>query len=184
MRGVLTRRKIAEAALSLLEEGERPPTTKQIAERAAVSHRLLSHHFKDLDTLLGVAAGVQVERYRERLAEVPSHLPLKERVELTVRQPGRHVRVDGPPRYERNGTVGPDAFGRRRRGGRARGAARPSRAHVPGRVEGGGAPASRAARRDTAVSWQVWDYLQRVNRLSPAATRRVMVKMLAAALSE
>ena len=42
---------IADALLSLLEEGELQPTATRIAERAGISLRLIYHHFGDLEAL-------------------------------------------------------------------------------------------------------------------------------------
>ncbi len=50
-RGERTRRKVAEALISLLEEGDTQPTAKLIAQRADVSLRLVFHHFEDMDAL-------------------------------------------------------------------------------------------------------------------------------------
>jgi AcrR family transcriptional regulator len=185
VRGERTRLRIAEAALALLEENEHPPTAKEIATRAGVSHRLLFHHFKDLESLLGVVASIQIERYRTEVAEVPSQLPLAARVDRTVR--------NRAALYESMGNLGSNVAALT---GRVQtvseGVARGhdlllSRLEHTFRGELD-APGTNVRERlgavDAAVSWHVWDYLQRVGRLSPSATRRVMRKLLQAALSD
>jgi AcrR family transcriptional regulator len=184
-RGERTRQRIAEAALALLEENEHPPTAKEIATRAGVSHRLLFHHFKDLESLLGLVAALQVDRFRAEVAEVPPHLPLAERVERTVRHRAAL--------YESTGHLGSNVSALSGRlqtvaegVAHAHGMLRARLEHTFGEeLEAAGRRAGeRLGAIDTAVSWHVWDYLQRVNRLSAPATRRVMAKLLAAAVSD
>jgi AcrR family transcriptional regulator len=71
-RGLRTRRRVAEALVALLEDGNADPTAKQIASRAGVSLRLVFHHFDDLDDLYRSVAAMQAERHwnepRRRLA--------------------------------------------------------------------------------------------------------------------
>jgi AcrR family transcriptional regulator len=45
------RASIAEALLSLIDEGDLQPTANRIAERAGISLRLIYHHFGDLESL-------------------------------------------------------------------------------------------------------------------------------------
>lgn len=184
-RGLQTRRRIAEAALALLAENDYPPTTKEIAARAAVSHRLLFHHFKDLEALLGMVTALQVERYREEVVDVPPHLPLPERVERTVRTRAAL--------YESMGHLGSNVAALSGRLQSVADGVADAHAVLRGRLEhtfaGELKSAGRRARErlgavDTAVSWRVWDYLHRVNQLSPSATRRVMVTLLEAAVSD
>lgn len=184
-RGLQTRRRIAEAAIALLEEKDYPPTTKEIAARAAVSHRLLFHHFKDLEALLGMVAALQFERYREAIAEVPPHLPLGQRVERTVR--------NRTELYESLGHLGSNVVALSGRLQSVADGVADAHEMLRARLEHTFADELKAAGRrgrerlgavDTAVSWHVWDYLQRVNRLSPSATRRVMRTLLVAAVSD
>ena len=183
-RGVRTRRRIAEAALALLEENEHPPTAKEIAARAEVSHRLVFHHFQDLESLLAMVAALQVERYRNVRAEVSPHLPLAERVEQTVKH--RFTL------YESMGHLGSNVSALAGRVQAVADGAADVHKILRARLEHTfRAELDAAGRRgrellcaiDTAVSWHVWDYLQRVNQLSPAATRRVMVQLLEGAVS-
>ncbi|MGW6260535.1 TetR/AcrR family transcriptional regulator [Streptomyces sp. NPDC055085] len=64
-RGRLTRMRIADAVLSLLDEGEAHLPAEKVAERAGVSRRLVFHHFDDMPQLVDVA----VERRLKKLTE-------------------------------------------------------------------------------------------------------------------
>jgi len=184
VRGEQTRQRIAEAAMALLEENEYPPTAKEIAARANVSHRLLFHHFKDLEALLGVVASMQVERYRREVAEVPPHLPLPVRVERTVRH--------RTALYQSIGHLASNASALSARLQAVADGVAHAHELLRSRLEHTFSDELEAAGRrgrellgaaDTAVSWQVWDYLQRANQLSPSAARRVMARLLEAALT-
>jgi TetR/AcrR family transcriptional regulator, regulator of autoinduction and epiphytic fitness len=83
-RGQRTRRRVAEALVSLLAEGETDPTAKAIAERAGVSLRLVFHHFADMDDLYCTVAFMQLELQRTALPVVSSSLPLAQRINDTV----------------------------------------------------------------------------------------------------
>lgn len=81
-----TRQAVAEALLSLIEEGHLRPTSKAIAERAGVSERTIFQHFEDLDTLFQVAAERLGESIVRRMAFVPDGGPLADRVEGYLRE--------------------------------------------------------------------------------------------------
>ena len=51
-----TRIAIADALLSLIDEGDLQPTATRIAERAGISLRLIYHHFGDLEALFHEAS--------------------------------------------------------------------------------------------------------------------------------
>ena len=93
-----TRRRVAEALISLLEEGNPQPTAKEIANRAGVSLRLVFHHFDDMDALYHAVAKVNVERHWKSLYPVPADLPFEHRVERTVRQRYRLFEAISPVR--------------------------------------------------------------------------------------
>jgi TetR/AcrR family transcriptional regulator, regulator of autoinduction and epiphytic fitness len=83
-RGQRTRRKVADALISLLGDGEPDPTAKIIAERAGVSLRLVFHHFSDMDDLYRTVASLQLERQRREQPVIPHSLPLPLRIDETV----------------------------------------------------------------------------------------------------
>ena len=81
-----TRAAIADALLSLLEEGELQPTATRIAERAGISLRLIYHHFGDLEALFRETSERELARVLARVAPVPADLPLPERIQAFVDQ--------------------------------------------------------------------------------------------------
>ncbi|NNN20451.1 MAG: TetR/AcrR family transcriptional regulator [Acidimicrobiales bacterium] len=86
LRGDKTRIALADAMLALIEEGSPLPSSREIAERAGVSVRLVFHHFKDMDMLYMAAAGLQYERHWKYLHQIPSTLPLNERINSIIEQ--------------------------------------------------------------------------------------------------
>ena len=97
-RGARARTSIAEALISLLQEGVARPTARQVAERAGVSLRLVFHHFEDMESLLESAVDVQVERHWKSLDVVSSEGDLRERVKATVNQRARLFNAIAPVR--------------------------------------------------------------------------------------
>jgi TetR/AcrR family transcriptional regulator of autoinduction and epiphytic fitness len=81
-----TRATIADALLSLLEEGDLQPTATRIADRAGISLRLIYHHFADLEELFQVVAEREVTRMMQRVEMVPVDLPFAERIDRIVDQ--------------------------------------------------------------------------------------------------
>jgi len=81
-----TRAAIADALLSLLEEGELQPTATRIAERAGISLRLIYHHFGDLEALFRETTEREMARVLARVTPVPNDLPLQERIDRFVEQ--------------------------------------------------------------------------------------------------
>jgi|GEM_PF-392569 len=182
-RGERTRRRIAEAALSLLEESDAPPTSRDIAERAGVSLRLIFHHFDDLDSLHDIVGTLYADRFGELALHVPAHLSLSTRVDRTVKLRAKLFESIG--NLGRNVTVlAPHSPGMA-----ARLAATQERmvqfleSTFAQELELAGARRKELlAALDIAASWSTWDRLRTVDRLSIAAARRVMAQMLFAAL--
>lgn len=81
-----TRAAIADALLSLLEEGELQPTATRIADRAGISLRLIYHHFGDLEALFRETTEREMTRLLSRVSPVPPDLPLAERIAAFVDQ--------------------------------------------------------------------------------------------------
>lgn len=80
------RRAIAEALLSLLQEGGPGPTAESIAARAGVSRRSVFVHFPSLDVLYLEAGKIQAERLRAAVWRIDPALPLPERISQFVVQ--------------------------------------------------------------------------------------------------
>ncbi len=83
-RGRRTRRNVADALVELLREGDPDPTAKIVAARAAVSLRLVFHHFADMDDLYHFVAALQLRRQWSDMPRLSSRLSLASRIERTV----------------------------------------------------------------------------------------------------
>ncbi len=84
-----TRMVIADALLSLLEEGDLQPTAARIADRAHISLRLIYHHFADLEELFEVLARREGYRMMQRVEPVPADLSFADRLDQFVDQRAR-----------------------------------------------------------------------------------------------
>jgi AcrR family transcriptional regulator len=81
-----TRVAIADALLSLIDEGDLQPTATRIADRAGISLRLIYHHFGDLEALFREAAERETVRLIGRVHPVPTDLDFPERLDAFVEQ--------------------------------------------------------------------------------------------------
>ena len=83
-RGARSREAVVEAMLSLIREGNRRPSSADIAERAGVSVRSVLRHFDDLDSLYALAIERQVAHMAPllELGELPDALDA--RIDLLV----------------------------------------------------------------------------------------------------
>ncbi len=69
--------------LELIREGELQPTAAAVATRAGVSLRLVFHHFKDMETLMQQAIGLQTQRIAPLIGvPISPEAPLQRRLEL------------------------------------------------------------------------------------------------------
>jgi len=183
-RGERTRRSVAEALITLLEEGDLRPTARRIAERAGVSLRLVFHHFADLDAVLRAAVAIQEHRHwRPRLVPVDPALSAPERIRVLTRQRGGLYAATAAVRRATALMVAesPTLAAETARG-RASLREHLGAAFAP---ELGAMSASRAARvldaLDAATAWETWDHLRQLGR-SEAACRRTMADLAGAAL--
>jgi AcrR family transcriptional regulator len=92
------RASIAEALLSLIDDGDLQPTANRIAERAGISLRLIYHHFGDLESLYQEASRIQLKRLLERYVPVPTDLPYDERLAAFLDQRARLYEWQTPVR--------------------------------------------------------------------------------------
>jgi len=183
-RGARTRLALAEAMISLIEEGDPQPTARRIAARAGVSLRLVFHHFEDLESVLREAVAIQEQRHWRRLVPVPAALPLAERIATVVRQRVAVFDAVAPVRRSArllehsSATVASETA-------RARTALRLQlRVTFAPELDRLPAAAARSAldALDVALSWETWEQVDRLGR-SPAACRRTMARLAAGALS-
>lgn len=178
-RGERTRRRVADALVALLEEGDPAPTAKAVAARADVSVRLVFHHFEDMESLYRTVLALQAAEHWDAVRDVPADRPVDDRVDQTVQQRAKLF----------------DAIGAVRRAAVTLGPRQPdiadqlaeTDARLRGWLEGTFAPELRAAGRerrellaalDTAASWEAWERMRRTERLSAAAARRATARTL------
>jgi TetR/AcrR family transcriptional regulator, regulator of autoinduction and epiphytic fitness len=80
---------LVDAFLRLLAEGNRRPTTEQIAERAAVSPRSVHQHFPERDALLIAACERQRRQALEAVPPIPAASSFEDRLAAMVEQRAR-----------------------------------------------------------------------------------------------
>ena len=180
-RGERTRRNVAEALISLIEEGDPQPTAKVIAARAGVSLRLVFHHFADMEALYRAVMALQVTRHWETLRKVPSDLPLAQRIDRTVRQRGRLFDAISPVRR----AATPQAYHSASVTTRLSESSVLLRRHLVVTFE----PELEAASDkglleaiDATTSWETWERLRRTQGLTSPAARRIVARMLTSLL--
>lgn len=183
-RGERTRRRVADALVDLLEAGDPAPTAKAVAAHASVSVRLVFHHFEDMESLYRTVLALQATQYWDTVRPVPADRPVDERIDQVVQQRAKLF----------------DAIGSVRRAGMTLAPRQPEIAgHIADAdarlrdwLEETFAPELRSAGRerrellsalDTAASWEAWDRMRRVERLSAPASRRVMARTLRSLLA-
>jgi len=182
-RGEKTRRRVAEALIALLEEGDPQPTAKAIAQRAGVSLRLVFHHFDDMDALYHAVAKVNVERHWKSVYPIPPDLTFEHRVERTVRQRYRLFEAITPVRR----AAVRQAYRSKEIGATLAESTRALREQVaatfaPELSAAGPASADLLDALDLATSWETWDRLRTAQALTPTAARRVVERMITSLL--
>ncbi len=173
-RGERTRRRVAEALILLLEEGNLQPTAKEIAGRAGVSLRLVFHHFDDMDALYEAVAVINIERHWRSLSPIPPDLALHHKVERTVRQRYRLFEAISPVRRAavRQAYHSEDVA-------RAIALSNASlREHIAATFEpelkyAGAAGPDVLEALDQVTSWEAWERLRTTQGLTSTAARRI-----------
>ncbi|MEU4878709.1 TetR/AcrR family transcriptional regulator [Streptomyces sp. NPDC021608] len=97
-RGRQTREKIADAMLSLLDEGESHFPADRVAERAGVSRRLVFHHFADMSQLADTAIARRLDQLAAQIRPLPVDGPRAGRVTALVEQRARILEWITPAR--------------------------------------------------------------------------------------
>lgn len=179
-----TRTSIADATLSLLEEGLLQPTAPQVAERAGVSLRSVFQHFADMEGLYATVAERQIERIMATVARIPRDGPVAGRIAAFVGERARlHEEVTPVRRAALHVEPLSPEVAKRLQIVRRRGKAEVERVFA---TELTARPA--AARRElcealtAASSWSSWETLRAHQGLSVAQARRVMQRTIAALL--
>ena len=183
VRGARTRHALAEALVSLLEQGEARPTARQVAERAGVSLRLVYHHFEDMEAVLRSAVAIQVERHWSRRQHVDRSLPLEERVTALVRQRATLFEAIAPVRRAA-ASVEPESPTVAAELDRARHELRAEVADIfaPELTAAGGRRTELLDMVELVTAWESWDQLRRRMGRSVSAARRVTISLTIAAL--
>lgn len=85
-RGARRRVAIAEALLELLPECDSLPTALGLAGCAGVSVRLVFHHYRDMEAVYEAAFELLNGRHWDRVPKIAPDLPLRVRVDRTVKE--------------------------------------------------------------------------------------------------
>jgi TetR/AcrR family transcriptional regulator, regulator of autoinduction and epiphytic fitness len=184
-RGQRTRRKVAEALVTLLEQGNPDPTARAIAEQAGVSLRLVFHHFEDMEDLYRAVSALQLERHWRQLPKISSDLPTEKKVERSVRvrsvlfEEISPVRRMALRRAENSPSVAAIMTDTNR-------LLRISIATTFG-PELGAIPPTEAEELlealDNVAAWETWERMRRTNGLSVTVARQVVARTLFALLA-
>ncbi len=95
-RGLRTRNSIVEAMIELIESGNPRPTSREVADRAGVSVRVLFHHFEHVPGLYRRAVERQSSRSRSLIGIIPPNGPLDARIRAICRQRRQLFEAIGP----------------------------------------------------------------------------------------
>lgn len=184
-RGQRTRRRVAEALITLLSRGEPDPTAKAIAEEAGVSLRLVFHHFTDMDDLYCAVAFLQLEAQHAVLPVMPSSLPLPHRIHDAVRRRSEFFEEISPVRRAavRRSVSSPGVLAIISVGNSllADGLATLFAPELQSRTEED--RDALLAALDSATSWEAWERMRQGAGLSTDTSRLVMIRTLGALLS-
>jgi AcrR family transcriptional regulator len=86
LRGELTRRRVVDALLALIDERSHRPSAREIAERAGVSLRSMYVHFEDREALFLAVAAEHARRIGELIDPIPPSAAFEERLAEWTRQ--------------------------------------------------------------------------------------------------
>lgn len=182
-RGEKTRQRITETIVELFGELQRPPTAQEVATRAGVSVRLVFHHFADMPTLYRSAGAFMFNRYWLPMGGISGTLTLDQRIRRTVQARGklfeqitfmRHAATAMAPLHSDVGRV-LDVTNAMLRTWLEETFERELTAAGAGRLD-------LLQALEVSASWETWDRLARIQKLSPTATRRIMAHLLHALL--
>jgi TetR/AcrR family transcriptional regulator, regulator of autoinduction and epiphytic fitness len=183
-RGERTRVALAEALITLVEQGDAQPTARRIAEQAGVSLRLVFHHFDDLESILQAAVKIQEQRHWRNLRPVDPGLPVDERVARVVRQRAQVFQAVAPVRRsaEQLKRSSPTLAAELTRAGDwLRGQLQVT---FGPELEGRSGADARLLldALEVVTSWETWEQLERLGR-STSTCRRTMETLARAVLS-
>ncbi len=180
-RGARTRAAIVDALLSLLERGGAQPTAREVAETAGVSLRSVFQHFADMESLYASCVERQFARLEELRAPINPGGPVGTRAQEFVEQRAHLYERIAPVRraalaLSPNSAVIRDGLAASATEHRQ--AVAVTFAHELQH----GDRRERLAAAEVATCFDTWDHLRRVQRLSVAASERVVVRLVCSVL--
>lgn len=185
-RSARTRRRVVEAFLDLLCEGELQPTAQQVADRSGVSMRSIFRLFEDIDALHLAAIAAQLERVKHLLVLPPGEGSLARRVRALVDHRAALFEAIGPARRLAV-RLAPTSRPIRADVERANGYLR-TQVAVLFDAELGALPKSRRSdvldALDVMTSFEAWDRMRVGQRLTTRAVQRIVAGALISMLAE
>jgi TetR/AcrR family transcriptional regulator of autoinduction and epiphytic fitness len=182
-RGARNRDAIADALLALLEEGDPQPTARAIAARAEVSVRTVFQHFEDMESLYAMCVARQTERLASLRTRIDGTLRRPARLEALVAQRARVYERIAPVRRATL-LVAPGSPVLQRALAEIGAEHRRELAALFAFELPAAARRERLAALEVATSFDTWDHLRRVQRLSASAAARVVNRLARAGLNE
>lgn len=180
LRGERNREAIVDAIVMLIQDREKQPTAREVAERAGVQPRTVFRHFQDMETLNAEVSARVAAEVLPILGEVASEGNLVERVRGLVRRRAEVFERIAPFQRVARGLRPRSAFVERDHEELVDIQRRNLAAVVP---EARKLPAPLGESLELLVSFEAWDRLRSDQRLSPNQARRA-VEQAALALLE
>ncbi len=184
LRAERNRHLVAEALLQLLEEGEAQPTAQMIAKKSGVSTSTIFRLYDDLEAIRDTVIQRRLEQVNHLLVDVPSELPLEDRITQLVNlrsqfyekvAPVRRLVVPQRATSEHINTVltmNENAFFTRQKNLFAN--------EIAGLKSGD----EILQAIDNLMSWESWDRLRSIQKLSIQKSKRVLTAALSRLLTE
>jgi len=184
LRAERNRHLVAEALLQLLEEGEAQPTAQMIAKKSGVSTSTIFRLYDDLEAIRDTVIQRRLEQVKHLLVDVPRELPLEDRIAQLVNlrsqfyekvAPVRRLVVPQRSTSEHINTVltiNENAFFTRQKNLFAD--------EIAGLKSGD----EILQAIDNLMSWESWDRLRSIQKLSIQKSKRVLTAALSQLLTE
>ena len=184
LRAERNRHLVAEALLQLLEEGEAQPTAQMIAKKSGVSTSTIFRLYDDLEAIRDTVIQRRLEQVKHLLVDVPSALPLEDRIAQLVNLRSRFYakvaqvsRLVVPQRATSEHintvlTMNENAFFTRQKNLFAD--------EIAGLKSGD----EILQAIDNLMSWESWDRLRSIQKLSIQKSKRVLTAALSRLLTE
>ena len=184
MRAERNRRLVAEASLQLLEEGEAQPTAQMIARKSGVSTSTIFRLYEDLEAIRDTVIQSRLEQVKHLLIDVPRELPLEERITQLVNLRSQFYEKVAPIRrlvapqrstselINKILTVNESAFFTRQKN------------LFADEIAGLRSGDEILQAVDNLMSWESWDRLRSIQKLSIRKSKQVLTAALTRLLTE